>query len=76
MQAAEYPIKSCREPVWNTVGAAHTCELPTLHTGPCASFSVAHSVTQRDAWEKQNPTLATQSVDGGDIIIESPRRSS
>jgi len=75
MEAAEYPIKKCREPVWNTVGAAHPCELAMLHTGPCASFSVRESVRRRDAWEASNPQEAARSVDGMDIIIDNPRSS-
>lgn len=69
MKIADYPQRKCREAVWNDVGMAHNCELPNLHTGPCASSSVAASVTRRDAWEQANPSLLGQSTDGGDIII-------
>lgn len=68
MRIAEYPVKACREAVWNDVGLAYTCELPNLHMGPCASQSVARSVKARDAWEEANPDQAT-ATGGGDIII-------
>lgn len=72
MKAAEYPQKRCREAVFNQVGMAYPCELPMLHTGPCGSFSVKESTDRRDAWEQANPDLLHQSVDGGDIIIDTP----
>lgn len=68
MQIAQYPLKKCREAVWNDFGMAHTCELVNLHNGPCASTSVARTVKARDAWEEAHPDLVGQSSDG-DIII-------
>jgi hypothetical protein len=35
--------------------ADHPCECPEHHLGPCASQSVASSVTRREQWEKDNP---------------------
>ena len=54
MQAAEYPQKKCREAVFNDSGMGYTCELPLMHPGPCASFSVSASVTRRNHWEDNN----------------------
>lgn len=55
MEAAEYPLKKCREGLYNAHGMAYTCELVVLHPGPCASFSVKDSVERRDKWEASNP---------------------
>jgi hypothetical protein len=33
----------------------YTCEITENHPGPHASFSVAASVTARDAWEDAHP---------------------
>jgi len=55
MEKAEYPVKMCRQPVWGANDAAYHCELPDMHPGPCASFSVQQSVQGRDAWEGRNP---------------------
>jgi hypothetical protein len=55
MENAEYPQKACREAVYNDHGMGYTCELPEVHPGPCASFSVRRSVEQRDAWEERHP---------------------
>jgi hypothetical protein len=54
MKIAEYPQRKCREGVWGDLGVAHTCELPDLHPGPCASLSVESSVRRRDAWEEDH----------------------
>jgi hypothetical protein len=57
LKKAEYPQRSCRQPVagqW----IDHPCELAGaegIHPGPCASFSVPESVVKRDAWEAANP---------------------
>ena len=69
MQPATYPKRKCREAVFNDHGMAYTCELANLHTGPCASMSVARTVVARDRWEAANPDLVDQSTDGGDIIL-------
>lgn len=69
MQTATYPAKKCREPVWSDMGQAYPCELAVLHTGPCASLSVATSIRRRDTWEAEHPEQVGQSVDGGDIIL-------
>lgn len=55
MQPAEYPTKSCREPLFNQVGLGYTCELPMMHPGPCASLSLKPSVEARDRWEAAHP---------------------
>lgn len=52
MRKAEFPQRTCREPVWGV--QAYSCELPDLHPGPHASFSVKESVERRDAWEAAN----------------------
>lgn len=73
MQAAEYPQKKCREPIFGGSGIGYACELPNMHTGPCATFSAADSVQRRDAWEADHPNEVGQtSLDGGDIIIPGP----
>lgn len=54
MDAVEYPTKKCREGVFNAHAMGYPCELPLLHPGPCASFSVKTSVEARDAWEEKN----------------------
>lgn len=68
-KSAEYPQRKCREHVWNDVGLAYGCELPDLHTGPCASQSVQRASEARDRWEAANPDLVGQSLPGGDIIL-------
>lgn len=55
MQKAEYPARMCKQAVWSVGDAAHLCELPDLHPGPCASFSVSATVERRDKWEAANP---------------------
>jgi hypothetical protein len=69
MKKAEYPQRTCREPMFSDLGVGHNCDLPHLHRGPCASLSIARSVTARDAWEAANPDDAEKSRDGGDIIL-------
>lgn len=54
MNKAEYPQRSCRMPVAGEF-QDYPCELPELHPGPDASFSVRDSVIRRDAWEAGNP---------------------
>lgn len=72
MQKAEYPQKTCREPVFGDSGIGYACELPNMHTGPCATFSSTGSVQRRDRWEAENQSQVGQSImDGGDIIIDS-----
>jgi hypothetical protein len=56
METAEYPLKKCREAIYNDHGMAYTCELVALHPGPCASLSIQRTVERRDAWETSNPT--------------------
>lgn len=53
MRKAEFPQRTCREAVWGV--QAYACELPDMHPGPCASYSVQDSVTRREAWEEANP---------------------
>jgi hypothetical protein len=69
MQKAEYPEKSCREGMMSTSGAGHNCELPVLHAGPHATFSLADTVTARDAWEVEHPDWREHPDLGGDIIV-------
>lgn len=54
MKRAEYPQRSCRQPVQG-LHQDYSCELPEHHPGPDASFSVKPSVEKRDAWEEANP---------------------
>jgi hypothetical protein len=61
MKKAEYPQRSCRQPVQGK-HADHSCELPEHHPGPDASFSVPESVRRRDAWEAANPGWEKTSV--------------
>lgn len=58
MRKAEFPQRTCREPV---AGAYqnYNCELPDVHPGPCASFSVIESVRRRDTWEADHPGWET-----------------
>lgn len=67
MKSAEFPQRTCREPV---AGAYqnYNCELPDLHPGPCASFSVLQSVERRDAWEERNPDWQ-KDIGSSDIMI-------
>lgn len=68
MEAAEYPQKKCREGVFNVHSQAHPCELPVLHPGPCASFSVKESVQRRDVWEEKNPRWRERIGDHDTIV--------
>lgn len=72
MKAAEYPQKTCREPLFSASGNGYACELPLMHLGPCGNFSAADSVERRDAWEAQNPEHAegTETL-LGDVIVDS-----
>ena len=70
MKAAEYPAKTCREPIFGTSGIGYTCELPNMHTGPHATFSDSYSVRTRDAWEEANPDQVGTSNLDGDIIVD------
>lgn len=67
MEKAEFPQRTCREPV---AGAYqnYNCELPDIHPGPCASYSVLSSVERRDAWEAANPEWK-KDIGSSDIII-------
>jgi hypothetical protein len=58
----EWPMRSCREPVW-TEYIAHTCELPEEHRGPCASNSVPSSLQRREAWEEAQKPLPDEQKD-------------
>ena len=68
MKKAEYPQKTCREPLFSDSGLGYFCELQLAHLGPHASFSIPHTLDGRDRWEKSNPDLAEAS-ESGDIII-------
>ena len=52
IKKAEWPERSCREPVWGRY-QSYACELPDLHRGPCVSLSVQDSVQRREIWEDQ-----------------------
>ena len=67
MKTAEYPDKTCREPVLGEHNN-YWCELPLNHPGPCASFSVTNSVKIRDTYEKKNPEWREQ-MKSPDIIL-------
>lgn len=67
MKKAGYPQRMCKEPVWGAQQAYH-CELCLLHPGPCASYSVADSVTRRDTWEQNNPGWE-QNIGSHDLIV-------
>ena len=51
MKLAEYPERTCREPVAGEY-LMYNCELAELHPGPCASYSSKASVVAREAWER------------------------
>lgn len=46
----------------------HNCELPDVHPGPCASYSIAESIQRRDAWEEAHPGWEQQ-IGSIDFII-------
>ena len=73
MESSEYPARRCREAVFNLVGMAYVCELPSLHLGPHASQSVRDSVTFRETWEVDNPASARRSQPTDDIILDGPK---
>jgi hypothetical protein len=59
MKIAEYPQRKCRMPVagdWQD----YPCEVREYHPGPCATSSVARSVTAREAFEEANPEWEKQ----------------
>lgn len=69
MKIAAYPQRKCRDGIWNDMGIAYTCELPDLHRGPCATFSVKASVQRRDRWEEEHPGWEGQTGKTGDIVL-------
>jgi hypothetical protein len=69
MQKAEYPEKTCREGLMSEAGIGYHCELPNLHAGPCASFSIPHTVKARDKYEEDHPDWRANPQAGGDIIL-------
>lgn len=50
-------------------GIGYNCELPMMHPGPCANFSIPFTVTKRDAYEAENPDWRDAPQAGGDIIV-------
>lgn len=74
MKRAEYPATSCREPLGSGAGLVYLCEIVIEHPGPCASFSIPHTVTARDAWEMAHPNWES-GVGTKDIIVTSPNFS-
>jgi hypothetical protein len=70
MQKAEYPEKACREGLMSETGIGYNCELPLMHAGPCASFSIKSTVERRDRYEEANPAWRENyPITGGDIIL-------
>jgi hypothetical protein len=69
MQKAAYPEKSCRDGMMSPTGIGYSCELPTLHAGPCATFSIPQTVEARDKFEEANPDWRSHPNIGGDIIL-------
>jgi hypothetical protein len=52
VKRAEYPERTCREPV--AAGfMTYSCEVAENHDGPCASLSSPTSVKIRDDWEER-----------------------
>lgn len=70
MQKAEYPQRTCREPIFGTSGMGYTCELADLHLGPHATFSDPHSVRNRNRWESENPDQVDQRRLDGDVVVD------
>lgn len=68
MQKAEYPEKTCREPVPGLM-QVYWCELPLTHPGPCASFSVKISEEIRNRYEEEHPDWR-EHVGSIDIIVD------
>jgi hypothetical protein len=68
MKPSEYPSRSCREAVTNQQGMFYSCELRSLHMGPCASQSVQATIERRDAWEKAHPADAATLRPSDDLI--------
>lgn len=68
MKPAEYPQPRCKDAVWSPEGIAYICELPDLHPGPHASYSVTPTVAARDTWEESNQGWEQQ-VGTSDIIV-------
>jgi len=54
MKKAQYPQRTCREPVAGP-NQDYPCEVREWHPGPHASLSVPDSVKKRNAWEAANP---------------------
>jgi hypothetical protein len=51
-------------------GIGYNCELPLMHAGPCASFSIKSTVERRDKFEEANPTWReNHPITEGDIIL-------
>lgn len=69
MQKAEYPEKACREGLMSESGIGYNCELPLMHAGPCANFSIKHTVVVRDKYEHDHPEWREAPQTGGDIIL-------
>lgn len=52
---AEFPQRSCREPVTEDGLIDHWCDLAELHPGPHCPKTLAAAIQRRQAWEKANP---------------------
>lgn len=70
MNKAAFPQRTCREPVAGSY-QNYSCELPDLHPGPCASFSVVSSVERRDAWEAAHEGWEER-IGVMDILVDTP----
>lgn len=69
MKRALYPQRTCREPMEGSDPLlTHNCELPDVHPGPCASYSIAESIQRRDAWEEAHPGWEQQ-IGSIDFIV-------
>jgi hypothetical protein len=71
IKKAEWPERSCREPVHGRY-QAYACEMPDLHKGPCVSLSVRDSITRREMWEAREAAEAPQTLPDNDSEAMNP----
>lgn len=67
----EYPMRTCREPIFDEFGAGHSCELPDLHRGPCVTLSSRATLQRHKAWMAANPEQVN--TQGEDLIVAGER---
>jgi hypothetical protein len=75
---AEFPQRSCREPVTDDGLIDHWCDLANLHPGPCCPKTLASAIRRRQEWERDNPgweTLAAQDDPFADVTEQMKRQS-